>query len=1139
MTLRRITAIIAALIMLLTFTMPIAGAEMLNVIVRSAPLERSDEAINGMVRVYLSSIANPTSLDVTVSGSYSISGAYSLALDDGDAANVTFNTSTGEITLSVDGQSWNMGSEMAFRRHQTSGESSLKIAQARRPSNMYPGDLQLIARPNGSSYKLYPIVHVYIESYLYGVVPYEMSASWPIEALKAQAVAARTYTLNRMNSRKSAIYDVVDTTSDQVYYGQTGSVNNATRAVDETRGIVSMNDGKLSGTYYTASNGGQTESVKNAWGTSGYDYLGVKDDPFDLLNPSSNKRKLTIWKDFDNSAQSSALATLLTTAVESQYGANAVIDEINAVTPHTPKYIAPSRLYTKMDFNLSVLNNGAMEDVTLTFSIFDDLEAPLSMSINSNKNELWSVSEEADHFVVTAMRYGHGIGMSQRGAQQMAGMGYTYDQILGFYYTDCVRMQHVFTQSILPPVGGGDAPVVSTQAPADIQPGSTSQARVHLVNLSESLTMRYTPDENGKVITTIPNGSSVEVLAKAEPWTLIRAGLINGYVPTSCLIFTGTPAESTTESATDITKWGVITGTNSLNLRSGPSYDHEVISSMPKDAILCILGTEGSWVRVQYGMQDGYCASSYLTMHTSYPGSISSNSRSAVVTLPDEAGSAPIRASASTTDTVIKTVPHGTEVTVLSNDGTWCRVSVSGVEGYMLASALDFGASGVKPTDPPMDDDDMYAIVNSTASTLNLRESATTSSEILAEIPKGTKIIVTTYGSEWCAVRWGDLTGFVMTKYLSFDVTATPTPSLTASPTPEQTATPSPTATAAPGGTVVPSGTSAVTNTAAVMHAEPDSNSAAAAQLPVGTQVTITAYGSVWCMVTCNGASGWIQTSALTIGATVTPTPTPTPEPTATPTPEPTATAVPQPTPTATLPATEIFTEEKPGTQQETVAWVSNAVNEVNLRVQPSDQADILAVIPAASRVVLIENGETWSKISVNGLTGYVYTRYILDAEPAESIGVRYINTETDPLALRDKPSTQSTVLLRMDRGSKVQLLSEHGDWSRVQYGTKIGYCAARYLSISKPETHTTDDTAIYDITLTEVDGWEAIITTEDESSIYLHKWCSTESPAGQEIQYDTRVTLLKKGDIWCQISYEGEDGYCLTSKLKLIEPTK
>lgn len=237
-----------------------------------------------------------------------------------------------------------------------------------------------MSKLESGTYRLYVVANVYIESYLYGVVPYEMGASSALEALKAQAVAARTYTLRAMNANASKIYDVVDTTADQVYNGSPAERDRAAEAVDATRGIVAMNDGKLTGTYYTASNGGQTESARNAWGSSGVNYLTVKDDPFDRMNPYSSTRKMTIYAAFAHASQNQSLTRLLQAKAP-----NATILRIEAVTPHTPKYAAPSRLYTKLDFDVTALVDGETRRLTLTFDIFSELESALNLSINTTK----------------------------------------------------------------------------------------------------------------------------------------------------------------------------------------------------------------------------------------------------------------------------------------------------------------------------------------------------------------------------------------------------------------------------------------------------------------------------------------------------------------------------------------------------------------------------------------------------------------------------------------------------------------------------------------------------------------------------------------------------------------------------------
>ncbi|BCB05765.1 SpoIID/LytB domain-containing protein [Bacillus sp. KH172YL63] len=120
-----------------------------------------------------------------------------------------------------------------------------------------------------------PINKLPFEDYLKGVVPGEMPASWNVEALKAQTVAARTYAMGRVNNSN---FD--DTISNQVYAGYSWHPN-STKAVEETKGKVLRQNGKLIGAYYSSSNGGHTESNSNYWGGTKLNYLPSRPDDYD------------------------------------------------------------------------------------------------------------------------------------------------------------------------------------------------------------------------------------------------------------------------------------------------------------------------------------------------------------------------------------------------------------------------------------------------------------------------------------------------------------------------------------------------------------------------------------------------------------------------------------------------------------------------------------------------------------------------------------------------------------------------------------------------------------------------------------------------------------------------------------------
>ncbi|MCL2588786.1 MAG: SpoIID/LytB domain-containing protein, partial [Oscillospiraceae bacterium] len=109
--------------------------------------------------------------------------------------------------------------------------------------------------------------YIDVEDYLKGVVPYEMPASWPLDALKAQAVTARTFAVANFGRFGSHGFDLTNTTVTQVYRGMGGSANaNTNRAVTETRGQVILHNGSPIDASYHSTSGGATEDAANVWG---------------------------------------------------------------------------------------------------------------------------------------------------------------------------------------------------------------------------------------------------------------------------------------------------------------------------------------------------------------------------------------------------------------------------------------------------------------------------------------------------------------------------------------------------------------------------------------------------------------------------------------------------------------------------------------------------------------------------------------------------------------------------------------------------------------------------------------------------------------------------------------------------------
>ena len=142
----------------------------------------------------------------------------------------------------------------------------------------YRGQLELAAERG----KLRAINHVGLEAYLYGVVPDEMPHTWHAEALKAQAVVARSYALA---VRRTGPFDLYDDVRSQVYNGISAEEPQSNAAVDATAAQVLLHQGTVARTFFFSTSGGKTANVADVWGSEPVPYLVSVPDPYDSASP--------------------------------------------------------------------------------------------------------------------------------------------------------------------------------------------------------------------------------------------------------------------------------------------------------------------------------------------------------------------------------------------------------------------------------------------------------------------------------------------------------------------------------------------------------------------------------------------------------------------------------------------------------------------------------------------------------------------------------------------------------------------------------------------------------------------------------------------------------------------------------------
>lgn len=276
-----------------------------------------------------------------------------------------------------------------------------------------PERLSLVPPSRGKGVDL--IAQMDIEEYVRGVLPAEMPANWPIEALKAQAVAARTFALYRrsMRERAHAPYHLESTVMDQVFLtpledDRTSARRaNVERAIRETRGIVMRDPMKRPfATYFHADCGGHTEDARKIWG--GEESLGTATDDACPMNP------LAKWR------------ARLTT--------REITERLKAATGVRAANVALVDLET-----LERSASGRIDRMVLKWS--DGEEKSLSghqfrMAVGFDKvrSTNFEISKSDSGFELEGRGYGHGVGMCQWGARHLALNGKTYQEILRHYY---------------------------------------------------------------------------------------------------------------------------------------------------------------------------------------------------------------------------------------------------------------------------------------------------------------------------------------------------------------------------------------------------------------------------------------------------------------------------------------------------------------------------------------------------------------------------------------------------------------------------------------------------------------------------------------------------------------------------------
>ncbi len=902
-----------------------------------------DDALK-YVRVLLST-EGATSMTIPVSGAYTVVEANRMFTGGrltikGSGNNVT-------VTHSSEGELYT-GSKATIERNELGrhgGHLTVKTVAGTRNYlghfTVYAADgvLQLINRV--------PMLH-----YLYGVVGYEMSNEFPIEALKAQAVAAKGYALRSISS--SGRYDIGDTASDQVYRGYLSYNTNVIAAVEATAADALYYNGSLLQCFYAASNGGYMILPSVRWSDRALDGAYASGpDPYDIKNPSTPRERVFLSSVYsEREMGTTAFAFIdarLTSAIAMggvipdtfHFGAVKSIDRVTSsgqagykgdldhtdvsvtatvrmdknaelipspTPPHPPtptptpalaptpsptptfapvpsptpvpsaplegeegydSYVEPSPTptfeptpsptptFAPTPSPTPVLATPSptpeielTRDVAVTFGFpFEDL---FTMKLFNTGTLKITYAQKADNgYELLHARYGHGVGMSQRGAQQMAFEGKSYREILQYYYPGATLQTLNITSPEL---------VAATTATMNTAP-STGQTR-------ETVNLRKSASTSASALEKLEGGTQLTLIGMDGSWYYAIAPSGNtGYVRYDYVLTTGN----------NLIAVGKING-SAVNYRSGPGTSFQVLGKLSKDMVVGVYGMEDGWYKIRSAATDevGYVSNDYVRLTQK----VASGADSAGIPMsntpvpetptpiptgasdPDATPSPSPKPSPAATATPVpvyaangyinasgvniregastKTQSYGklnknTKLGLYKKTGSWYSVHVVGTgrTGYVYAKYVTLSEPENNRTA-----DTGKGYVN--VSGVNIREGASTRFSSLGRLGRNTTVKVLSSEGSWLKVEVpsADLTGYVFAKYVTI-----------ASTTKEDAA--SGVITARLNLRTVPS-TGASSKVLTVM--------------PRGAVVTVHSTSNGWCHITYGSTTGYCISSCVRMG---------------------------------------------------------------------------------------------------------------------------------------------------------------------------------------------------------------------------------------------------------------------------------
>ena len=283
------------------------------------------------------------------------------------------------------------------------------------------------------------------------------------------------------------------------------------------------------------------------------------------------------------------------------------------------------------------------------------------------------------------------------------------------------------------------------------KPSTSTQKGVTTANVN----FRNSASTSSSIITTIPKNTTIEIIDKSiSGWYKVEYKGVTGYVSSKYVNLNGNNSdENTNDKPSTSTQKGITTA--NVNFRKSASTSSSIIATIPKNTSIQVISKSTSgWYKVEYKGNTGYVSSKYVTLDNN-DDKPSTSTQKGITT-----DNVNFRKSASTSSSIIATIPKNTSIEIIDKSTSgWYKIKYKGNTGYVSSKYVTLNGNNNKPSTSTQ-----KGVTNAN---LNIRKSASTSSSILATIPKNTTIEITSkLSSGWYKVKYKGLTGYVSGQYV-------------------------------------------------------------------------------------------------------------------------------------------------------------------------------------------------------------------------------------------------------------------------------------------------------------------------------------------------------------------------------------